>query len=138
MDQVRSAPDALAVLRSWLPSRSEVRHLQAQDVQGLLADERAVASGVSDPRAGMSAASFAEVYVHEDDADELVVDHLLVPVSRARANVRLHVAPILPPVPVPELLVIADLADADGPREESRARELLRTWLDSQHKEGAS
>ena len=136
VDQLRSAPDALAVLRSWLPSRSEVRHLQAQDVQGLLADERAVASGVSDPRSGVSAASFAEVYVHADEAEELVLDHLLVSVPRARANVRLHVAPIVPPSPVPALLVIADLADADGPREEGRARELLRDWL-VEHQKGA-
>ncbi|PFG34500.1 hypothetical protein ATL42_2411 [Sanguibacter antarcticus] len=138
MDRLRLVPDALAVVRAWVPGRSEVRHLQAQDIPGLLADGRVVPSGVSDPRSGMSAASFAEVYVHADDADDLLVDHLLVPVPRARANVRLHVALVLPPAPVPELLVIADLADADGPREEGRARELLRAWLAAHQNDGGA
>jgi hypothetical protein len=124
-----SADDPLALLRAWMASRAEIHHLHVQDAAALIADERVVPSGVSDPRSGMSAAGHAEGYVHADDMAALKADHLLVPAPRARANAVLRVAPVLPPAPVPDLLLVADLADADRPREEARARELLTAWL---------
>ncbi|MEK8225003.1 hypothetical protein NKG05_00805 [Oerskovia sp. M15] len=123
------APDPLALLRAWLSARAEVHHMQVQDPSSLLADERVVPSGVSDPRSGMSAAGHAEGYVHADDLENVAADHLLVPAPRSRANAVLRVSPVLPPAPVPELLLVADLADADSPREEARARNLLDALL---------
>ncbi|RXR22045.1 DNA-binding protein [Oerskovia turbata] len=130
--RLRSANDSLALLRAWMANRAEVHHMQVQDAVALVADERVVPSGVSDPRSGTSAAGHAEGYVHADDLADVEADHLLVPAPRARANAVLRVSPILPPDPVPDLLLVADLADADSPREEARAWDLLRRWLASQ------
>ena len=77
----------------------------------------------------MSAAGYVEAYVHPDDLEDLAADHLMVTTPRSRANVVLHVSPVLPPRPVPDLVVIADLADADAPREEARARTMLDSWI---------
>lgn len=126
-------PDPLSLLRAWLAGRASVHHLRVQDAAGLLADGRVVPSGVSDARSGMSAAGYAEGYIEARDLDDVEADHLLVPASRSRANAVLRVAPLLPPDPVPELVMIVDLADAEGPREEARARELLRGWLDHKY-----
>lgn len=131
--RLAGAPDPLALVRAWLSARADVHHMQVQDAAALLADERLVPSGISDPRSGMSAAGNAEAYVHPDDLEDVEADHLLVPAPRARANAVLHVCPILPPNPVPHLLLIADLADADSPREEARARELLNDLLAGRH-----
>ncbi len=128
--QLADASNPLALLRSWLAGRAQVHWMQVQDARALLADERVVPSGISDPRAGVSAAGYAEAYIHADDFDDVEADHLLVAAPRSRANAILRVTPILPPRPVPELLVIADLVDADGPREEARATSLLNDWLE--------
>lgn len=126
---LREDPGALERVRSWLSARAQVERLSAPDPADLLADPRVVRSGVSDPRSGMSAASQAEVYVHEDDRDAVVADHLLVPASRSRANVVLHVSPLPVPHPAPLLAVAVDLADDGGPREYQRAEELFAQWI---------
>lgn len=119
------APELL--LRSWLAARGDRRRLSAPDVQVLRADARVVLSGLSDERAGLSAAGDVEGYVLADNADALIRDHLLIDAGPS-ADVVLHVSPLLPEVPVPLLLVAADLADHDGPRELARARELIGDW----------
>ncbi|MCM0638159.1 helix-turn-helix domain-containing protein [Cellulomonas wangsupingiae] len=128
IDRLCSDPEPIDRLRSWAASRGEVLHLSAQDPAQVREDDRFVVSGVSDPRAGISAAAFAEGYVHRDDAQGLVADHLLVPAARARADVVLRVSPLPLSAPVPLLVVIADLADSGGPRERKRAEELLSLW----------
>lgn len=115
------------LLRSWLASRAGRELLSASDVEALRVDPRLVLAGLSDERSGLSAASSVEAYVHADDMDAVRRDHLLVDAG-ARANVILHVSPILPDGPVPVLLLAADLADHDGPRELARARELIADW----------
>ncbi|QGQ18497.1 helix-turn-helix domain-containing protein [Cellulomonas sp. JZ18] len=113
------------LLRSWLASRADRHQLAAPDPRQLQDDPRLVPSGISDPRSGMSAGHQVEAYVHADAFEDVRADHLLVPADRSRANVWLHAAPLLPERPVPLLLVAADLADHDGPRELGRARELI-------------
>ena len=127
------AADPALMLRSWLPNRAERVELVA-DVSAIAAlskDERLVPSGVSDPRAGLSAGHEVEGYVQRNDAAGLRRDHLLLPVDEAGqpANVVLHVVEHPASSPSPWLLVMADLADRAGPRETSRLEELLEQRL---------
>lgn len=71
-----------------------------------------------------------------DDVGAVIRDHLLIDAG-PRADVVLHVSPLLPEVPVPLLLVAADLADHDGPRELARARELIGDWSAARRGEDA-
>ncbi|HMO10198.1 MAG TPA: hypothetical protein PKB06_01540 [Actinotalea sp.] len=84
----------------------------------------------------MSAAGDVEGYVLADDAEALARDHLLIDAA-ASADVVLHVSPMLSEVPVPLLLVAADLADHDGPRELARARDLIAEWSAGRRSERA-
>ena len=118
------------LLRSWLASRAERRLLSAPEVDALRADPRLVLSGLSDERSGLSAAADVEAYVRAEDAAAVRRDHLLVDAG-SDANVILHVSPMVPDSPVPVLLLAADLADHDGPRELARARELIADWAAS-------
>ena len=118
------APELLA--RSWLASRGERHALSAPVPSDMRSDPRLVLSGLSDPRAGISAGDYLEAYVKDDALDDVRADHLLVPAPGARANVILHASPVLPPDPVPLLLLAADLADHDSPRELARARAILK------------
>lgn len=115
------------LLRSWLASRAERRRLSAPDAQALRSDARVVLSGLSDQRGGLSAAGDLEGYVRAVDADAVIRDHLLIDAGPSAAVV-LHISPLLPDAPVPLLLVAADLADHDGPRELASARDLIRKW----------
>ncbi len=127
LDRLAADDEPELLLRSWLASRGDRRRLSAPDVQTLRSDARMVLSGLSDARAGLSAAGYVEGYVQADDADAVIRDHLLIDAGRS-ADVVLHVSPLLPEVPVPLLLVAADLADHDGPRELARARALIGDW----------
>lgn len=122
-------PEPELLLRSWLAARAHRYVLSAPNPEGLRADPRIVLSGISDPRSRMSAGSEVEAYVHDDDLQAVLVDHLLVPSSGERANVVLHAAPLVPDAPVPVLLLAADLAEHDGDRELGRARELIQQAL---------
>ena len=124
------------LLRSWLASRARRRRLSAPDAQALRSDARVVLSGLSDERAGLSAVGDVEGYVGADDAGAVIRDHLLIEAGPS-SDVVLHVAPVLPEAPVPLLLVAADLADHDGPRELARARELIGDWSAARRGEDA-
>lgn len=123
-------PNALECVRSWLSARADVERLSSPDPAALLADARVVPGGVSDPRAGLSAASEAEVYVRHGDRQALIADHLLVPASRNGSNVTLRVSRLRVPRPAPLLAVAVDLADHGGPREYLRAGDLFDQWID--------
>lgn len=118
------------LLRSWLAARGDRRLLSAVEISALRDDPRLVMSGLSDARSGLLAAKSVEAYVHAGDMPSVLRDHLLID-AWPRANVVLHSAPLLPEWPVPALLVAADLADHDGPRELARARELIAEWAAS-------
>jgi excisionase family DNA binding protein len=115
------------LLRSWLASRAERMTLSASEVDALRADPRLVVSGVSDERSGLSAAGYVEAYVRAQDAAAVRRDHLLIDAG-TDANVVLHSVLTVPQRPVPVLLLAADLADHDGPRELTRARQLIADW----------
>lgn len=83
-----------------------------------------MASGISDPRAGLSAAGEFEGYIEAADLDEFLRDNLLV--ESASPNIRLRVVAKRPPEPVGLGLVIADLVDWNRPREDGRALELMK------------
>jgi len=127
LDRLAADDEPELLLRSWLASRADRRRLSAPDPLALRADARVLLSGLSDERAGLSAAGDVEGYVRADDADAVIRDHLLIDAGPS-ADVVLHVSPLLPEVPVPLLLVAADLADHDGPRELARARDLIGDW----------
>ena len=128
MDRLRAAEQPLDLLYSWLRSRE----LRVVDVAGnpadfaeLIADRRVIASGISDPRSGLSAAREFEGYVGGSDLPQLLKSYLLV--DSSSPNVRLHVVEAVPPDPLPLGFVIADLVDWNRPREDDRALELLES-----------
>ena len=130
LDRLVADDEPELLLRSWLAARAERELLSASEVDALHADARLVLSGLSDERSGLSAAANVEAYVRAEDADAVRRDHLLVDAG-SNANVVLHVSPLLPDRPVLVLLLAADLADHDGPRELARARELIAGWAAS-------
>ncbi|MFC5503124.1 helix-turn-helix domain-containing protein [Lysinimonas soli] len=127
VDRLRRDESPLELLHSWLRSR-QIRVVDVganpADIPEIAADRRAVASGISDPRAGMSAAREFEGYIEAADLERFLRDNLLV--ESASLNVRLHVVGRKPADPVPLGLIIADLADWNRPREDGRALDLMR------------
>ncbi len=123
-----SSSNPAALLRSWLPSRALVQRWSAAaaDLPALRDDERIVLSGLSDVRSGLAAASVVEGYVVARDLDDLVEEYLLS--ARGEPNVVVHVLDedraVSRPLPLP--VVLADLADHDGPREAAAVERLLR------------
>ena len=130
LDRLVADDEPELLFRSWLAARAERELLSASEVDALHADARLVLSGLSDERSGLSAAANVEAYVRAEGADAVRRDHLLVDAG-SNANVVLHVSPLLPDRPVLVLLLAADLADHDGPRELARARELIAGWAAS-------
>ena len=128
-DRLMADPDPELLLKAALVERAVRYELSCPEPDGLHSDPRVVLSGISDPRSRMSAANQVEAYVHVDHHRELLSEHLLVVSSGRRANVILHVSEVRPSVPVPLLLLAADLADHDQPRELGRARELIAQAL---------
>ena len=127
---VRGMPERaldILLLRSWWRRRANLLRLGAPagDIAELLADPRLVPSGISDPRSAMSAGNGAEGYVRRSDVEAVVRDYLMA--ESAEGNVWLHTADRSLLRPVPLGLVIADLADHDGPREDGVVEALLRS-----------
>lgn len=120
-----ASPQPATLLRSWLRGRAQLLRLAVSslEVGELLEDPRLVPSGVSDARSEMSAGHEVEGYVRPSDVGQLTADHLMAPVNPA--NVWLHVVDRPLQRPAPLGLVIADLADHDGAREDTRVAELL-------------
>jgi hypothetical protein len=127
LDRLVADDEPELLLQSWLASRADRLLLSAPEVDAVRADPRLVVSGVSDVRSGLSAAGEAEVYVRAEDAAAVRREHLLIDAGSG-ANVILHVSPMAPDRPVPLLVLAADLADHDGPRERARARQLIANW----------
>jgi hypothetical protein len=113
------------VLRAWLPKRAglELVSIAQADLADFLADPRAIPSGISDPRAGLSVIGDGEAYVHPDVLDAVRSEYLLSDVGRP--NLWLHITDRVIDRPPPLGLVIADLAGHDGPREDMQVERLL-------------
>lgn len=121
-----ASPNPAALLRSWLSRRAALVRvaLPPGDLPALLEDPRVVPSGLSDPRAGLSGPDEAEAYVHPAALLPLMRDYLMAEVVES-PNAWLHVSDRDLPRPAPLGLVVADLADHDGPREDARVRAIL-------------
>lgn len=120
-----ASPQPAALLRSWLRSRAQLRRLSISptDADEVLNDLRVIPSGISDPRSEMSAGREVEGYVQTGDVEQLVADHLMAPIGPTNVWLRVIDRPL--PRPAPLGLVIADLADHDGAREDARVGQLL-------------
>lgn len=123
---VHAGEDAPALLSSWLRLRGErlAFRASAEDLADLAEDERLMRSGVSDPRSGISAPNVVEGWLRSfDDLEALVGEYLLLPDPKGQVVLhrgRAH------PEDLPSLgLVMADLAEWNGPREDAQVVELL-------------
>ena len=127
MERVEHEESPLRLLHSWLRSR-QVRVVEVAanpaDISEISSDRRVIASGISDSRAGLSAAREFEGYIEAPELDAFLHDNLLL--NSDVPNVRLHVVDQLPAEPLPLGFVIADLIDWNRPREDGRAIELLK------------
>jgi hypothetical protein len=123
-----SGSEAPALMSSWLRHRGErlTFRAQAEDVAELLDDERVMRSGISDPRAGIGGGDTAEVWLRDfSSLYEVQGDYLLLP--DPKGNVIVHRGGLQHLTPrAPLGLVMADLADWNDPREDSRVVELLK------------
>lgn len=126
--KLRDAAEPAALLSSWLRARGDLQKLRIPDlaIPELAGDARLLLSGVSDPRSGLSATHQVEGYARPEDVVGLERDHLLIP--SIEPNVYLHIADVALGPDVPLGLVIADLADHNGPREDAQVRRLLGAW----------
>ncbi len=124
-----ASPEPARQLNSWLRSRAERIQVSAKerDLDDLRRDKRVMLSGISDERSGLGVGRELEGYVDPVEYDALVREYLLVR-SSEQPNVWMHVAAVQREKDgrVPLGLVIADLADHNGPREDARVEELLR------------
>lgn len=115
-----------ALLTAWLRHRGErlVFRADLADVDDLRKDDRVLRSGISDDRAGLAEGDAAEVWLRDFmTLDEIVGDYLLLPDPKGQVVIhrgRTHLEPR-----APLGLVIADLADWNGPREDARVAEML-------------
>ena len=95
-------------------------------LRDLAKDERLLPSGVSDSRAGISAAGTIEAWLrHFMSLEQLVGEYLLLP--DPKGQVVLHRGREHGEDRAPLGMIIADLADWNGPREDARVVELLAT-----------
>ena len=114
------------LLSSWLRKRGEVVSLSAKpiDLKKLKSDQRVFLSGLNDPRSGIAASDFAEGYIDKKNLRKLKEEYLLI--DSDAPNVILRVIDIKLDRPLPIGLVLADLADHNGPREDAQVARLLR------------
>lgn len=136
LDRLAADTEPELLLRSWIASRADRQLFSASEADALRADSRLVLSGLSDQRSGLAAAGNVEAYVRSEEAASIRSDHLLIGAG-PNANVVLHVSPLAPQGPVPLLLLAADLAEHDGPRELARARQLIADWAAASETVGA-
>jgi hypothetical protein len=115
------------LLAAWLAQRPDgvriARAAHSADLPSLRADPRLVLSGASDPRSDISAVE-VEAWVRADEWAAVEADHLLSPVGVKNVYVRLSRERV--PHPVPMGLLMADLADWPGPREQQAVHRLIK------------
>ncbi|MFV2144845.1 helix-turn-helix domain-containing protein [Isoptericola sp. G70] len=124
LSRLADDPQSARLAASWLSRRAE--RLELRTAEPLpLDDHRLVPSGVSDPRAKISAPGFFEGYVHVDELDEVMADHELVEAGSRPGNVVLHVTPLVPEPPLPLLATVVDLVEHGPGREYAVAQQLM-------------
>lgn len=117
-------------IASWLASRANPIDLSAPAgaASRLAGDPDLVPSGISDPRSGLSGGSEIEFYAQPGKLEHVIRRHLLV--ESPSGNVRLREAAVPLANPVPLLLLAADLADRNGPRELAAANRIAANSSD--------
>ena len=117
------------LLRSWACERAKRLVLRVADtgVKALQNDDRLMLSGVCDPRAGLSAGHWCEAYVNPRQLEQ--VRNLHLPVEDPHPNVVLHVTEQVLAGSPSVGLVMADLADWQGAREDAQVKRLLEDWF---------
>ncbi len=130
--------EAAALMRAWFKERASRRYFRAAeaDLAALGQDNRLALSGVSAPQSGIVAQGLVEGYASAADLESLVDDYFLVPGRVADSNVIIHVpngseqSPVRDRVSESKALLAADLAEHNGPREDARVRELIRSMAE--------
>lgn len=125
--KLRGSSSPAQLLRSWLSGRAERQEyrIAPADIVDFRSDPRFHASGISDERSFLSAASEAEGYVIREDLDELAEDFLLI--ESDAPNVFLHVCEAEYVARAGGIgALLADLAEHRGPREDGRVESILR------------
>jgi hypothetical protein len=130
-DEIVHSENPAPLIHSLLRQRGErlVFRGAASDVRELIdSDKRILVSGISDPRSGVSAGDLAEVWVRDFmHLSGFLDDWLLQPDPRGNVVVHGGGRGLDGIEQVPIGLVAADLADWNGPREDSRAEALVRS-----------
>ena len=130
--RLRDVEDKVLVVRSWLARRAERSEYEASDAEAVERDERAMRSGLSDERAGLTRSKEAEVYVLASHERAFERDHALFRVQQGAGNVVVHVvADDLAPMMRPStLLTAADLSERSDERSLSQAAFIIgrETW----------
>jgi excisionase family DNA binding protein len=132
-DEEEAAAELAGRLRSLLGGRARRRlfRVSARDRADLRGDDRVALSGVSLPASGIASADVVEAYVADHLFESLVDDFLLVGAGHRDADVVLHVVDPAAlrhreVVPASWLLLAADLAEHQRPRETARAVQVVR------------
>lgn len=139
VDDAAGVPDAIArQVRVLMRSRAQRHELQVspRDLSALRGDSRIRLAGLSRPDSGIASGDIVEAYVSADVMERLLHDYLLVTAGPDDANVVLHevdptVASQLDLLLDSWLVLAADLAEHQRPREVARAAELVREAADS-------
>lgn len=133
LDAARTATD-LADLATLLQhtlgarARRVLYRASPLDLPALRDDPRLHLSGLSSPAARISAGDIVEGYARPRDLNDLEADHLLTPANHATANVVMHATSgtwDITDLYDSTLTTAADLAQHQGPRERSRAHDLI-------------
>lgn len=123
---IRDEEDPAELLRAWLKRRADRRVFRAssRDLADIREDPRLLLSGVSHQGSAMASPEIVEGYLADEELASFVDRYLLVEALDRRGNVVLHVAERRPDLVWP-LLLAADLAEYQEPRQSGRARELV-------------
>lgn len=126
--RLADTPDPVALVSSWLASRASRLELASTNPESLLGDRRVRPAGVNDSRSGIFWTVLGEVYVHRDDLATVRAEHGLTPRTGDSRDIDVLVrsVPMLPEH-LPDLAIVADLADYGPGREYARAGEILET-----------
>lgn len=130
-------PEAVRLLSQLLRNRAARRCYMGAgpDLVDIRHDPRVQLYGLSHAESGLAAGDIVEGYVSAEHVEDLRQHYLLREVDIDRANVVCHVvsadiAQILPRLgDARQLLLAADLAEHDGPRERHRAEEVLSVLI---------
>ena len=124
-EAVRSSKDPAELLSSWLVARAEKVELAAKssDLHLLHSEPLILASGVSDPKNGISDSNYFEGYVDRKNLASLKKKYGLIPSAKPNVVLRISVEAISPQMK--SAYSLADLAEHNESRAERKLIEIL-------------